>query len=77
MLKSGIESSLHDVGLENDLHDMMSSCRDVHSSDPAMMSCCSSGGDCSPKWRELWSHGVKLLIWNGCLMVGRKVQVDQ
>ena len=53
MLKSGIESSLHDVGLGNDLHDMMSGCRDVHSSGPAMMSCCSNGGDCSPKWRGL------------------------
>ena len=37
MLKGGIESSLHDVGLENDLHGTMNSCRDVHASGRAML----------------------------------------
>ena len=62
MLKCGIENSLRDVGLENDLHGTMNNGRDEHASSRAMLSCCSSGGDCSPKWRGLWSHGVKLLI---------------
>ena len=77
VLKCGIENSLRDVGLENDLHGTMNNCRDEHASSRAMLSCCSSDDGCGPELCDLWFRGGWLPIWNGWLMVGWRAQVNQ
>ena len=77
MLKCGIENSLRDVDLENDLHGKMNNCRDEHTSSCAMLSCCSSSDDRDPELCDLWSRGGQWPVWRGWSVVGWKVQVSQ
>ena len=77
MLKCGIETSLRDVGLENDLHGTMNDGRDEYASSRAKRGCCSNTGDCDPELCDLWSRRGWLSIWYRWSVVGWKVQVDQ
>ena len=76
MSECGIEYSLRDDGLENDLHGRMNDGLDGCTLSRSKMGCCSNACDHNLELRGWWSRGGWLSLWSQ-LVVGLKVQVNQ
>ena len=76
MSECGIEYSLHDDDLENDLHGRMNDGLDGCTLSRPKIGCCSNACDHDLELRGRWSRGGRLSLWSR-LVVGLKVQVNQ
>ena len=75
MSECGIEYSLHDDDLENDLHGRMNDGLDGCTLSRSKMGCCSNACDHNQELGGWWFRGGWLWLWSQ-LVVGLKVQVD-